>query len=92
MTLVRLAPPRGDRRCRTKRSPLDELHFVHGPLERVGLGLDVEKFSILLVVYIWNKSNVNQSCRRGGRERAHGRVIQLQLRVQGTTDTRYLVG
>ena len=31
---------------------LHELHFVHGPLERVGLGLDLKKFSILLVVYI----------------------------------------
>ena len=35
---------------------LHELHFVHGPLERVGLGLDLKKFSILLVVYIWNNS------------------------------------
>ena len=35
-------------------------------------------------------SQRNQVRRRGGRERAHGRVIQLQ--VQGTTDTRHLVG
>ena len=66
---------------------LHRLHFVHGPPERVVLGLDV-KFSILFYWYTYQIILRNRSCRRGGRERIHERVYSYKykgLQIQDTS-------